>query len=287
MILFDMSNIAYSSCMGFHQKTKEQPSLPVMRNLITERILAIRKKLLSYADEIVFCFDGHKAPNWRRLIFPEYKAGRAKSREADDGFDWTQFFSDYDTLKEEFRQYFPVRCIEIDNAEADDIIAILSLRFVPRGPVCIVSSDKDMIQLQQLSNMKIKQWSPWHNAFLSSSKKQYNLMEHILRGDGSDGIPNFLSDSDAFVNPEKRQTRLMSSFVAKCLKHDISEPEKFCPDEKTVQRFKQNKALIDMREIPSDVSGSIIQAYENTPPARNQLHTYFAANRMARFLGAW
>ena len=33
-------------------------------------------------------------------------------------------------------------------------------------------------------------------------------MEHILKGDAGDGVPNVLSDDDVFINDDKRQTPL-------------------------------------------------------------------------------
>ena len=32
------------------------------------------------------------------------------------------------------------------------------------------------------------------------------LIEHMVKGDSSDGIPNVLSDDDAIINPDKKQT---------------------------------------------------------------------------------
>ena len=48
--------------------------------------------------------------------------------------------------------------LDVDGAEADDVIAVLTARLAAHGSVLILSSDKDFGQLQKYPN--VTQYSP-------------------------------------------------------------------------------------------------------------------------------
>jgi len=76
--------------------------------------------------------------SFRREIFPEYKAGRDAQPE-----DLTLQFP----LVAELCEAFGVQMIEVPNFEADDVIATLVETAPEDAEVCIVSTDKDLMQL--------------------------------------------------------------------------------------------------------------------------------------------
>lgn len=287
MILFDLSNIVFSTVLDFWQTTKTQPDIGMMRHLILNKLIAEKKKLSKFADEIVFCFDG--AHSWRKKFAPSYKGKRALEREASD-FDWTDFFKNYNQIKDEFREYFPVKCIEIESVEADDIMAILAMRYGNSKDVVIVSADKDMIQVQQVICDKVKQYSPYHGKFLKpDGKKTYDLFEHVVRGDPGDGVPNILSDEDTFMDEKKRQKAMKATDVDKWRVHGLNNPEMFCKDAKMMERFEQNRKVIDFRMIPDDLANKIVEAYNAAEPVRGKMHTYLTGNRLTKIMiaGGW
>ena len=57
--------------------------------------------------------------------------------------------------------------------------------------VLIVSGDKDFIQLQK--HRFVTQYSPTLKKFVNGIDPHAYIKEHILKGDRSDGVPNFLS----------------------------------------------------------------------------------------------
>jgi len=79
-----------------------------------------------------------KGGSFRKKLFPEYKAGRDKQPE-DLG---AQF-----PLVDELCDAFGVRKIEVPDFEADDVIASLVATAPEGAEVCIVSTDKDLMQL--------------------------------------------------------------------------------------------------------------------------------------------
>ena len=65
-----------------------------------------------------------------------------------------------------------------------------------------LSGDKDFIQLQQ--HNFVSQYSPTQKKFINGVDPLHIIKTHILQGDRSDGVPNFLSPDNTFVD-ELRQ----------------------------------------------------------------------------------
>jgi hypothetical protein len=285
MIIVDLSNILYASVLDFFSKTKEQPRLDVIRTLVISRLINIKKKLRD--DEVVLAIDARRS--WRKDVFPHYKANRATARENDESkFDWDLFFQDANGLKDELKEFFPVKFIEVDGAEADDVMAVLAARFGPHRDVVLVTADHDMLQIQETMCPKVKHWSPWHTKFLTPKSQGYTLLEHVIRGDGGDGIPNCLSDDDVLVVKEKRQKSIKKTLVETAKSYGIEQPEMFLSGQ-GLTGFHRNRAVIDFRMIPMNLQNEIAEAYDNAQTPRGKLFTYLTANRLTKILadGGW
>ena len=99
--------------------------------------------------------------------------------------------------------------MDVEGAEADDCIATV-VDYISKTPtafeqVLVLSGDKDFIQLQK--HNFVKQFSPVQKKFLNGQDPHLYIKEHIMKGDRSDGIPNFLSSDNTFVD-ELRQKPL-------------------------------------------------------------------------------
>ena len=93
--------------------------------------------------------------------------------------------------------------MDVEGAEADDIIGTLVPRHIMSENILIISSDGDFPQLQMYngrSSFTVKQYNPSQKKFIISENPLQELKEKIIRGDKGDGIPNVLSSSDCFVN---------------------------------------------------------------------------------------
>lgn len=282
MICIDMSNLVFSQVLDFHAKTKEQVDMHVVRNLCIDKMKSHKAKLgKEFGPEMVLMFDSRHY--WRKDIFPYYKGKRKEGRDKST-FDWSAFFPMYDQFKQELREYFPVKCLEVDGAEADDLMGVLAPRYAPHTPVCLVTSDGDMLQLQH-QNASIKQWSPWHKKFLTPKNTDYDLFEHICQGDTGDGVPNILSDDDTFMaDPKKRQKSLRKDKLAEWKKHGINGAEYFCPNAEALDRFTRNRKLIDLRCIPDELTTKIVESYEAAVAPTGKMFNYLTANRLTKIL---
>jgi len=260
-------------------------SNPIDENLIRHMVLnSIRMYNVKFKDtygDIVICCDDKKY--WRRDFFPYYKAGRKKDRDASP-FDWNLIFETLNKVRDEIKEHFPYKVIQVDKTEADDVIATLTQKFGVQlknsttEKILILSSDKDFMQLQKFAN--VEQFSPMGKKFLKCGDPDKFLKEHIFKGDRSDGIPNFLSCDDTFVT-EARQKPVTEKKLNKWLEE---EPESFC-DEVMLRNYKRNELLIDLSKIPTEYQEKILDAYDNAPKrGREKLLNYFIQNRMKQLM---
>ena len=123
MILVDMNQISLASMMMHLNMNKAtKPDEGMVRHMILNSLRMYRTKFKVEFGELVLCYDSKHY--WRRDHFPYYKAGRRKSRE-NSNLDWDVIFSCLNDIKQELKDYFPYKHLEVYGAEADDIIAAL------------------------------------------------------------------------------------------------------------------------------------------------------------------
>lgn len=259
MILIDFSNLIHNTVHSHFGYTKETITEDLLRHVILNNIFNIRNKINNKSLEVVLCCDGKNY--WRRDIYPEYKQNRKLKPKDPNGINWDEFYSTFDKVKESFKSDLPYKLIEVERCEADDIIAALALQ-IPENHI-IISTDKDFIQLQDYKD-SIRQWNQLESKYLS--KKDYgSLLEKVIRGDSGDGICNILSDTDTFLVETKRQKAIKQKWIDEISTNPNAyfEPETFCDSEFMLERFKQNKIAIDLRETPKELVENIINTYNS------------------------
>ena len=159
-----------------------------------------------YGELVIACDDKNY---WRKDIFPYYKAHRKADREAST-LDWNHIFSILNKIRDELKETFPYKVIQVDRAEADDIIGTLCHRFGKTlkaeddKKILIVSGDKDFGQLQKYVN--VDQYSPMLKKWIRISNPESFLREHIMRGDRGDGGINCLSADNVIVTGTRQKT---------------------------------------------------------------------------------
>ena len=277
MILIDLNQVLISNLM---QQINSNPKIALDENLIRHMVLnSLRSYVRQFKSKygnVVICCDSKNY--WRREYFPFYKSNRKKDREK-SGFDWTLIFQTLNKIREELKVNFPYKVLDVDGAEADDIIGVLSARQSPHEEVLILSSDKDFIQLQKYKN--VIQYSPIMKKFVKSDSPTEYTKEHILRGDRGDGIPNFLSPDNCFALGERQKvlnTKKMTEWLS-------MKPEEFCSNDNMLRGYKRNQQLIDLDFIPEKIRESIVEAYENTSiGSKQKMLNYFIENRLTNLI---
>ena len=274
MILVDMNQISLASVMMHLNITKrDSVDTGIVRHMILNSLRMYRQSYFKEFGELVICYDSKNY--WRREYFPEYKAGRRKSRET-SSHDWNDIFECLNAIKSEIRENFPYKVLEVYGAEADDIIAALcgELEF-DNGKTLILSGDKDFIQLHRFKN--VKQYSPVTKKFINGEDPTEYLYQHILKGDSSDGIPNVLSPDNTFVDG-LRQRPLSKKKIS-----EWAGPlcEQVLPNDELKRNYQRNKKLIDLQETPKELHLECIRTYQDAPEGdRSKLLNYFIKNRL-------
>jgi len=272
MIFVDFNQVCISNIM---QDIKNNSDIEenLVRHMILSSLLMYKQKFGREYGELVICCDSPKS--WRKDVFPFYKANRKSYRENSD-FDWKKIFLILNKIRDELRESFPYRVIEVDGAEADDIIGQFALN--AKQPVLILSSDKDFIQLQ--SNPNVKQYSIIQKKYLNGVDPNNYLKEHIIKGDRGDGIPNILSDDDTFVS-EKRQNKLQKIKIESWIQMD---PQEFCND-KMYRNYCRNEQLVSLHKTPSDIIDKIVDLYKNYKDnGRSKLFNYFVKHKLKNLM---
>ena len=272
MILLDNNQLVIASL--FHAvKSENGLTEDLVRHLVLNMYRVYRKRFSAEFGEIIICNDGREY--WRKNSFPQYKANRKKQRKS-SSVDWSEFYGIMNVIQDEVIKTFPYKNLQINDAEADDIIAIISKHNHNNEKILIVSSDKDFQQLQRYEN--VYQYSPIIKDFLICEDPENFLLEHIIKGDSSDGIPNILSDDDVFVEENKRQKP--------CGKKKINTIKGELSEWTNSNNWNRNQRMIDMNMIPEEVENSILEEYAKEPIGkRSNMLDYFIQKNLKNLMG--
>lgn len=276
MIIFDYNQVAISSLMEQIGSSKKPVEEDLVRHMILNVIRTYVKKFKEkYGPEVIIACDNKNY--WRRDIFPEYKASRKKTRDA-SGHDWTSIFEVLGKIKQELKDHSPYKVIDVDTCEADDIIAILTMKFSATQNVMILSSDKDFAQLQRFPN--VEQYSPILKKYIKEPLPLLQLKQLVIRGDKGDGIPNILSKDDVFVTGG-RQKPITEAKIINWLNQ---EPKDFC-NEEMLRNYSRNEMLIDLTKIPESLTEKILDRYDSVKPkSKNEFMNYMISNRLKNLI---
>jgi hypothetical protein len=256
-LLVDFSQIVIGSYMTAAKYSTVD--MDVIRPAVLNTLRIYRNKFVSEYGEIILCCDDRHT--WRRDIFPNYKASRKKTRKV-SGTDWTNLYDCLNQLKDELRQWFPYKLIQVEKAEADDIIGTLVGLLNER--TLILSSDKDFVQLHKFN---VRQYSPMQKKFVDGDAKR-NLHEKLIKGDVGDGVPNIMSDDNVFIDEGRRQKPITTKKVDAW--YDL-DPDMYC-DAEMLRNYNRNKQLIDLSEVPASIRINITKQ-QKLVNAAGYLHT--------------
>ena len=289
MILIDYSQIAIANIVIAFKRDGEIPTPETARFMILNQIRGyVHQYKEEYGPEVVIAVDGAKP--WRRDIFPAYKAKRRESKEGQSEEDIKYFATLYeylDLVRKELEDNFPYKVVKLDGVEADDIIAVIIKKSVKKWfttKYLIISSDKDFQQLQKYPN--VTQYSPVLKKFYETDSPQEYIYEHILRGDPGDGIPNFLSPDDTFVNGIKSKPimkKKLTGWIDTLMRGE--DAKEFC-NEYHYRNYQRNQRLIDFDFIPEEIQDDIYKQYEdNEPKSKSDILPYLIKNDLQSLIG--
>ena len=260
MIIVDMHQVLISNIMA--QIT--------MKSWKGTKVGVVNKEMVrhmccnSLRGNLVLACDS--ADPWRRDYFPNYKWSRRQGREESKS-DWDLMFKIILEVKDEIADNLPYKVVAVDNAEADDIIAVI-VGLQEEKKYLIISGDKDFKQLQKFKN--VFQFSPIQKIMVKEDNPRRYLHEQIIKGDRSDGVPNILSADDVFATKKKQNP------ITKKKLEEWAQVDDIPLGSETKKYYNRNKKLIDFTMIPKSLEKSIINSYKNCKvPSRSKLLPYF------------
>lgn len=270
--LFDFNNLAircfFSSAINANS---ENPDLKLWKYFVINSIYESIFK--GGVSEIVLAIDDKRS--WRKNVFPRYKESRRKKRDKSD-VDWDLFHNEFNNLIEEIKEYLPFKTIRINEAEADDIIAVIAL-YGKKDQYVIISNDEDYLQL---SSPKIKIYNPQKMMYIKHDNPELFVVEKSLLGQPKDDIFNIKTPINWPYDKRK------PGFGPKALKEVMEyDWEKWLNDNNLKERFLINKKLIDFKEIPDYLKSGILNTYNNYKlPDPNNFYSFFKKNNFPSYL---
>lgn len=291
MIIVDFQNIMLANLavqLGFNSLKEVEPDL--LRHMVLNSLRAIRSRYKNdYGELVIAC----EERSWRREIFPYYKASRDKSKETSD-IDWDTVFKTLRMIRSELKEVFPYRVIEAEGAEADDVIGTLVMDHGTEGlsfgeKILIISGDKDFAQLLRYANVEQYDWVHKRKIVPISKDDKFCsadefLLEHIIHGDTSDGVPNILSDDDVFIIEGKRQKPITAKRRAD-YKAMFGSDKQSTEHPDITRKFDRNRKLIDLRYTPLEVRERIRKEFDSQAgKGRAKLFNYFVEKKLKNLL---
>jgi 5'-3' exonuclease len=273
------ASLAFSADFQKGQPVKKMED--VARHVVLNMLQSYNKHYRKYG-EVILCADGNK--NWRRGVFPQYKAMRAVGKE-ESGTDWSNLFAIGSQLLEEIRETFPFRVVREPTAEGDDVIAVLVDYFAENELIqegleespqkCfVISSDGDFKQLYR-KHKHFAQFNQIQKKLVAKPDKTF-ILEKVLVGDKGDGVPNVRMGDTTFIDGTRQKPiseKMKQAFYDNPTGSHLTEEEQ--------RNLHRNRLLIDFEYIPSDVADKILNIYKASTFVRdkNAVFNYFTKHR--------
>ena len=223
------------------------------KKMYLESIIRLLKKKCFNNSIIIFCMDSPRETLWRHEIISSYKLDRIDLSLKNDfkpTFEYTYKFLIPEIIKEN-KNIFKM---QIDNTEADDIIACITMFLKDNKPnqiIQIVSGDTDFLQLGR-ENVKFINYKEKKLVELNEIEANKILHEKIILGDKSDNIPGIFSSDKKEMSNKMRKELLNNSKML-----DLY----LTANTKIKKQYEINKLLIDFNLIPKKYYNKIIKEY--------------------------
>lgn len=266
MILLDFSAIMFAA-IHVDIKGGTKPNYEYIRHLAINTVRFYNHMHRTQFGEMYLIFDSR---SWRQSAFPLYKWVRQRDRELNPDQDWEDIFEMVEKIKSDLREFFPYPTLEVNFAEADDIIGVMSRN--PKEPVLIISNDKDFGAL--LKNKRVKQYRPSIKDFYTIEDTKRFEYELIMKGDKSDGVPNIFSPDDFLkqqaldkengIKPQRAKS-VSQKFMDGLWEVYASGDEEAIEKEfgELYKNFRRNRRLISLDYIPDILVDSINESLHN------------------------
>jgi DNA polymerase-1 len=276
VVLVDGHNLAFRNLYSVIMRSPEDNGeFELWKHQMMNSLIHIVDKF--NPDKLVLGFDTKES--WRYGIYSDYKAHRkVKRSNSKIVIDFDLFFPIFEKFVEDIKTAFPnIYVLKSDNAEADDIIAVLAKNTFKKSDCVIISSDGD---LNQLITDKVQQYDPIKCKMVECLNPKRELELKILRGDASDNIKG-IKRGVGVKTAEKIFAMGVDEYIS-------SQDEEI--QEEIKKRYKLNTQLINLDFIPVGIVNSIIEKYEEYEIGeinKLSLQIFFNDNKFFNQMMSW
>ena len=225
LVIVDFSNVAvacfFSSVLASGKKPENVP--PYYEEHVghfEEKMFSVSNKFDMPYQHFVYALDSK--PKWKFEIYPEYKANRAS----------TKLGCDPKMAPLRHLKNLGATCMRSEGQEADDVIATLCHKHAAKGPVVVVTSDKDLWQLNAIPQVSVYNHHTKKMVDLDDMEKAFGIRDYrqiklvkSLWGDSGDNVPNAVPRMQKYLHPviAKCSNGNLDEFYDLALKTDISD----------------------------------------------------------------
>lgn len=203
----------------------------------------------------IIVFDGKGGSTRRRKLYPNYKAKRnPKTRFNRLDKNLSDLTDENKSMRLQlirivkYLETLPVTLFSIDNIEADDVIAYITKQLYVESKVCIMSTDKDFLQL---ANGRVTIWSPTKKVLYTPDRvlRDYGIPAHnillsrIIEGDQSDNIKGVFGVGIKTI--QKKLTLLLEKDII-TIERLFESIEKLDDKSKSTKKLKESKKLLEL-----------------------------------------
>ena len=231
-------------------------------------LMSIRKLMRIFKpDRMIFCKESLDG-NWRKSIYPDYKANRAAERESSI-IDFGSFFPINNKFIDGLEKCMKnAQFLKVPHLEADDLVA-LTVMNEPNWDITLVSTDKDFYQLHAYKNFH--QWDPIKEEYIQVLNPDAALMELIVRGKKTNNIPSLKKGVGVKTFAKIYQDGLNEWISMNMLQ----------------EQFDRNTKLFSFRCIPQEYKSqvkNIIEDFEKQPFDSREFFNFIIGEGIGTFM---
>jgi len=223
--------------------------------------------LIKEHGKMIVCWEGRKSTQWRQSIYPFYKANRDKMK----GEDYYKNVVKTIPSIINILKYYPVKQLEVEFAEADDVIFSLSEHYHDKEEVLIISTDGDFGQIKnRFSTVKIL--NPITKKYATPSP--YLIEEKCIVGDKSDNIPGISGIGKITFNKMLQDKVLFNKKMTR----------------ENIQIFETFKKIVDLSNFFPEKRKEIVDLEQKTNYNnfdRDEIELYYFTSGLKDLLSRW
>ena len=293
IVIVDFSQTVISAASSNPKELKIDPdnAKGLLKHMVLNMLLSWKKQFRP--SKMILACDAKSY--WRKKEFPHYKGHRKHAKKDADFLDWDLVFETLAEIKTELAETFPYTVLEVPDAEADDIIGVLTEYYQENEfnddglieephDIIIVSTDGDHMQLQK--HRGVKQWNNTTKKFMETKNPKLSLIEKICLGDPGDNLPSIANDESWSKSRADNVPVRATAFKHARIQEFYDKGIAACVNDREAVHWKRNEKLIDYDKIPDAIRFAIINTHKSyeVKGTKTKVYNYLMMNRMKLLL---